>query len=114
SPPDSTVHSAIISISSRSCRPALPVRGSSKPSKQAVKPSIAAPCDQHQGVESIRPEPGNCNISLSSKFQMRFPWGLPSPPRRPNVPPPQLAPRLPDGRPGAKTGHFCSTLCQEL
>jgi len=40
SPPDSTVHSAIISISSRSWRPALPVRGSASPAKQAVKPSI--------------------------------------------------------------------------
>ena len=43
SPPESTVHSAIISISNRSCRPALPVRGSSKPAKQAAKPSIVAP-----------------------------------------------------------------------
>src|ERR1700686_5674644 len=35
-PPHSTVHSAIISSSWKSCRPALPVRGSSRPSQQAT------------------------------------------------------------------------------
>ena len=74
SPPDSTVHSAIISISSRSCRPALPVRGSSKLSKQAEKPSIVASCgDKPQAVESIRPEPGDSSTGLSSIFHLRFP-----------------------------------------
>jgi hypothetical protein len=35
---------------------------------------MTAPCDQSQGVESIRPEPGNRYVNLSSKSEMRFPW----------------------------------------
>jgi hypothetical protein len=46
------VHSATSSISSRSWRPALPVRGCCKPSKQASLPSPSLP-RVIRGVESI-------------------------------------------------------------
>src|SRR4051794_2498085 len=59
-PPHSTVQSAIISSSWKSCSPALPVRGSSRPSQQAMnrsKPSSHATCLLRRKVESISPEP---------------------------------------------------------
>src|SRR5262249_37842148 len=47
-PPHKTVHKAIIRISSRLCRPALPVRGSSRPSKHAANASIPSPTREPQ------------------------------------------------------------------
>ena len=81
SPPVSTEQSAMTNISSRSCRAALPVRGSVRSAKQAAKPAIVFPPPSFDGgVESIRRSSASTNPSMSNNFQMRFPralaWGL--------------------------------------
>src|SRR4051794_27309660 len=75
-PPHSTVHSAIIRISSRSCRPALPVRGSSRPSKQAMNPSMSRlppTASKTPWVDAIASQHASSN-ALVKLFQMQFPW----------------------------------------
>src|SRR4051812_45294878 len=75
-PPHKTVHSAIIRISSRSCRPALPVRGSSSPSKQAMNPSMSRlppTASKTPWVDSIASQHASSN-ALVKLFQMQFPW----------------------------------------
>src|SRR4051812_25420023 len=74
-PPHKTVHSAIIRISSRSCRPALPVRGSSSPSKQAMNPSISRlppTASKTPWIDSIASQHASLN-ALVKLFQMQFP-----------------------------------------
>src|SRR3954462_12838201 len=74
-PPHKTVHSAIIRISSRSCRPALPVRGSSSPSKQAMNPSMSRlppTASKTPSVEAIASQHASSN-ALVKLFQMQFP-----------------------------------------
>src|SRR4051812_32212487 len=80
-PPHKTVHSAIIRISSRACRPALPVRGSSRPSKQAPNPSIPLSpptVSNRPWVESRAPEHASPNTAVKT-FQMRSPCHGPCP-----------------------------------
>src|SRR4051794_39733441 len=74
-PPHKTVHSAIIRISSRSCRPALPVRGSSRPSKQAMNPSMSRlppTASKTPRVEAIASQHASLN-ALAKLFQVHFP-----------------------------------------
>src|SRR4051812_37819502 len=76
-PPHKTVHSAIIRISSRSCRPALPVRGSSRPSKQAMNPSMSRlppTASKTPWVDAIASQHASSN-ALVKLFQMQFPCG---------------------------------------
>src|SRR3954464_5415025 len=75
-PPHKTVHSAIIRISNRSCRPALPVRGSSSPSKQAMNLSMSRlppTASKTPWVDSIASQHASLN-ALVKLFQMRSPW----------------------------------------
>ena len=76
-PPHRTVHNAIIRSSWKSCRPALPVRGSSRPSQQAANCSKASPqgvCQTPVGrIDHARA--GQDRSPMSSAFQMRFPCG---------------------------------------
>src|SRR4051794_2943249 len=77
-PPHKTVHSAIIRISSRSCRPALPVRGSSSPSKQAMNPSISRLppiASKTPWVDAIASQHASLD-ALVKLFQMRSPCTL--------------------------------------
>src|SRR3954468_8521830 len=74
-PPHKTVHSAIIRISSRSCRPALPVRGSSSPSKQAMNPSmprLPPTAAKTPWVDAIASQHASSN-ALVNLFQMQTP-----------------------------------------
>ena len=66
-PPHSTVHSAMTMISTRSYRPALPVRGSAKSSKQTAKPSIRASnrgvLDATARIDSRQASKPNSNVN---------------------------------------------------
>src|SRR3954465_8980807 len=75
-PPHSTVQSAITSNSWKSCRPALPVRGSSRPSQQAMnrsKPSSHAIRLLRRKVESISPEPGKPSLECQGDSKCESP-----------------------------------------
>src|SRR4051794_28977934 len=79
-PPHSTVQSAITSNSGKSCRPALPVRGASRPSQQAMnrsKPSSHAIRLLRRKAESISPEPGKPSLGCQGDSRCESPgWGL--------------------------------------
>src|SRR5271166_3347569 len=64
-----------LNIPWKSCSPAFPVRGSSRPSQHSTNRSIlASPGVSHTPRgRTITPEPSN-TPTVSSKFQVRFPW----------------------------------------
>jgi len=83
----STVQAAIISISSRSYRPALPLRGSRKRLKQALKLSLVAPARPITRGRRNSPAPGKPKVVLSRST----PTAIPLPPTCWTVPDPTIS-----------------------
>jgi hypothetical protein len=73
-PPHKAAHIAIAKISRKSCRAALPLRGSSKPSQHSIKRSKTSPAPRisRDPVEST-----SINITKSAQGGQRIPSAIP-------------------------------------